>query len=394
MENKIKKDIDKKALHFCEPLISVFDSVEDTEKTEGMDMLLYSGGVIPNHFYWQNLSIDLSGMKLTKDLYPILLDHDTGKKIGFCDSPVIKDNALHMENIKFVDTEESHEFRRLSKQGFPYQASLYGVPTKVEVVEEGESVVVNGQKLEGPGHIWREFELREGSACVFGYDANTESKAFAEKNIEVNYEISRDESALSRATLTDESIQDKLDKEKIMDFDVKMFAEKQPEDYAKFVAGVTAEAVKEATDKLSAEHSEAVKLAAADLVGANEKLAAADERILSFEKEAAIQAQNALVAAADALWATKLSESDLPETLHKKVKVHVNYEKFIGDEGLDTDAFGAAIDEEIADWADKGITSSVLGSGFSKKDIDAADEAKKLTEKDDDACVDSMLSMI
>lgn len=393
MNNKMeKKVLNKKALCMSEPLINVFSG--DAEKPTEMSMLAYSGKVIPGHFYWGNLAIDTTGIKFPKKSYPILEDHKTDKKIGFSTKPTIIENALHMEGITLLETHEAYEFVHNSKAGFPYQASIYAVPSKIEEVEEGETAEVNGYTFKGPGTIWRKCALKESSVCTFGYDSNTESKAFAEKEIEVEYEISRDESALSRATQDDESIQDKLDKEKIMDFDVNMFAEKQPEEYTKFIAGVTAEAVKKATDKLSVEHSEIAEKLSADLVVANEKLAAADEKILSFEKEAAIQAQNALVATADALWATKLSESDLPETLHKKVKVHVSYEKFIGDKGLDTDTFGAAIDEEIADWADKGITSSVLGSGFSKKDIDAADEAKKLTEKEDDACVDAMLNLI
>mgnify|MGYP001481470470 CR=1 FL=1 len=55
------------------------------------------------------------------------------RKIGFASKPEVKD-AVVFRNISFVDTPESEEFRKLSKQGFPYQASIYAVPSVVERV--------------------------------------------------------------------------------------------------------------------------------------------------------------------------------------------------------------------------------------------------------------------
>lgn len=387
-----KKVINKSALCLSEPLKPVFSGA-DVEKPDGMTMLAYSGKIIPNHYFWGDLAIDVKGIKFPKDVYPILEDHNTEKKIGFSTKPIIIDNALHMEEITLLETNYAYDFVHNSKAGFPYQASIYAEPSKIEEVEEGKTAKVNGYELKGPGTIWRECALKESSVCTFGYDSKTSSKAFAEKDIEIEYKILRDESKLS-GSQNDKSIQENQKKETTMEFDINGFAEKQPEAYAKFVEGIVAVAVKEATDKLSVEHTEKVDALSADLVGANEKLADAEKENLSFKKEAAILAQNALVTAAETLWATKLAESDLPENLHEKVKMHVSHEKFVGDEGLDSEAFGVAIDEEIADWADKGITSTVLGSGFSQKKVDDDKENANKLSKETDEQAEALLKLI
>ena len=464
MSHKItkKQTVNKGALCMSQPLEPVFTGT-DADKPEEMTMLAYSGSVIPNHFFWGNLAIDTKGIEFPKKTYPILEDHETEKKIGFSDSPIVKDNALHMDNIVLLDTKEANEFIHNSKKGFPYQASIYAIPTDIEEIEEDASTEVNGYTFKGPGTIWRKCTLRESSVCTFGYDTHTESKAFAENDevdLEYQFKITHNSklkdgepkwstylTTENRKALPDSAFADmknrkyphhwisdgvmylhrgglaaarsraaqqsagsiiqahlkahakavgmgteeKIKKEtKLMDFDIIKFAEAKPEEYSKFVESAT----KEAIDKLSAKHTETLDTLSAELTDAKEKLTASEEKILSFEKEAAIQEQAAMTASADTIWATKLSESDLPENLHEKVKLHVSYEKFVSDKGLDTETFSAAIDEEVADWTEKGITSTVLGSGFSQKKVDDADEASKLTKKDDDACVEAMLNLI
>jgi len=156
-----------------------------------MEMTVYSGGVIKNHWYWDDLVMDLEGLKLSKSKYPVLEDHSTERKIAFSGKPVVKDGKLMLEkdNTVFVDTEVSREFQKLSKQGFPFQSSLRGVPKRVERIEEGTETQVNGFSLKGPGTVWREWDYMEGSVCVFGWDDNTSAAAFSKEEIALNYEL-------------------------------------------------------------------------------------------------------------------------------------------------------------------------------------------------------------
>ena len=52
-------------------------------KTRTLKMVAYSGKIIKNHWYWGDLAIDTSGMKMAKKEIPILQDHATEEKIGF-----------------------------------------------------------------------------------------------------------------------------------------------------------------------------------------------------------------------------------------------------------------------------------------------------------------------
>ena len=153
----------------------------DKDGAKSLQMTIYSGGVIENHWYWgRKLAIDLDGLKFTQGKYPILENHMQSKKIAFTGKPIV-DNALKVDPDKttFVSTPESDEFQRLSAEGFPYQASMYALPVIVERIEERGSAKVNGMTLKGPAVIWREAIFQEASICVFGWDTKTESKAFS-----------------------------------------------------------------------------------------------------------------------------------------------------------------------------------------------------------------------
>ena len=65
--------VPKGALHFRDE--NCFAKV-DKDK-EQLDMVIYSGGLIKGHWYWDNLAIDLSGMSFPKKKYPILENHNT-----------------------------------------------------------------------------------------------------------------------------------------------------------------------------------------------------------------------------------------------------------------------------------------------------------------------------
>ena len=70
--------VPKGALHFVDN--DCFAKAITVDEKDQMDMVVYSGGMIPNHWHWGNLAIDLDGIKFPKSKYPVLENHDTGKK--------------------------------------------------------------------------------------------------------------------------------------------------------------------------------------------------------------------------------------------------------------------------------------------------------------------------
>ena len=374
--------------HECEPIAVHFADGDD--KPPKLKLIGYSGGIIKNHWYWDDLAIDLTGIQFSAKT-PILEEHWLDRKIAFTGKPMTENGKLETdpEKTQFVDTEESLKFQTLSKAGFPYQASLYAKPSIVERISEGEKAKVNGFTMKGPGTIWRKCALKEISVCVFGYDSNTKATAFADnEEIELSFE---------QVNKTDKDIKTSTGKEvKNMPFDVKKFKEDNPDGYKALAEEIKGEITTDLTAQFSTEK--------AGLVTENEslktQLAAKDtentaltERVLGLEKNDAIRAENELTATAEHIWAMKLAESDVPESLHGKCSAMVSHAKFTKDGVLDTDKFAEAIEVEIKDWEAKGARTSVLGTGFSSKDeVDSETKKKEALTEENQKLSDRMLA--
>ena len=94
----------------------MFEESEDKAqpKKPKLKMVAYSGGVVKDHWYWGNLGIDLSGMKFTKDRYPLLQQHDIETRIAHMGKPVIENNKLMApeEDVVFLDNDSSKKLIR------------------------------------------------------------------------------------------------------------------------------------------------------------------------------------------------------------------------------------------------------------------------------------------
>jgi len=183
-----EKKVPKSALAFIDR--NAYVKFLDTGKPDApakLDMVGYSGSVIKDHWYWGDLAIDLAGITASRDRYPILEDHFQDLKIGHSGPPIIDENGLRIDpdDVVLLDNQEANTFVKNSRAGFPYQASIYAIPTQIEYLEAGEEAEVNGYVFAGPGHIWRQCEYQETSACVFGWDKNTRAAAFSDDVIEV-----------------------------------------------------------------------------------------------------------------------------------------------------------------------------------------------------------------
>jgi len=337
----------------CSATVKFLES--DGAKTPQLEMTAYSGGIIKGHWYWGDLAIDLEGMSFPKKKFPLLEDHDTSKKIGYIKKLSIENNQLTVVEATFLDT----------SQGFPYEASIYARPSQIQQLQENETADVNGFTMKGPGTIWRKSIFKESSVCTFGYDSNTKSAAMAEaEELTIDYS----EHLGSKTNFTEE--------EEGKNMDYLKFKQEHPEEAKKFAAEVEAAiAVKFAAEKAELE----AKLAAS--ADENSKLTAAQEgtvaRLAALEKAECIRAEQNLKYSADAIFADKFKEAQLPDRLSAKIRSLVSHDKFVANGTLDTDAFGNAVDAELKDWADSGV--SVMGFSTSSKSNDEPNSADKLS---------------
>ncbi len=362
MEDSMKKTesvkLTRRALYFNDHKAFAAVSVVEEGKKRGLEMIAYSGEIIKDHWYWNDLAIDTNGIKLSKTNIPVLGNHETDQKIGFGSFVVNEKHQIVAKDITLVDTPCCLEFIKLSEQGFPYEASIYAHPSKIQRLEEGEETEVNGFKMKGPGTVWRESVLKECSVVTFGADPNTKSAAMAE-NEEVVMEIVESEKKL------------KEDKEVNMDL-AKMKAE-----YPDLFAEVLALGKKEAEEAFVPIKA-GLEAKITELSTEKDKLSVANkdvnDRVLKLEKQETLRKEEGIKAVADAIFAGKLKETTIPERLFSKIRKQLNHETFVKDEKLDIEAFSAAIVTELKDWIPKeGETEgSVLGMSFTKS-IDGAD---------------------
>ena len=345
----------------------------DNKVTPKLRMIAYGGGIIKGHWYWDNLAIDLDGIKFKQSKFPVLENHSTDRKIAVIGKPIIEDGKLKApENAKFLPTEASQEFQTLSAEGFPYQSSIYAKPSNIERIAEGAKAEVNGFTMKGPGTIWRQCEFKEMSVCVFGWDSQTQASAFSKDEFEV---LSFEENEVP-ADNDDGDVNQKLNRRKEVKtiMDKNELRETHPDLVKEIVDEAVATALTEANDKHTKEKGElSVKIDT--LKASNEKLGAS---VLDLEKKDVIRSEGELMSQAQAIWNQKLGESDVPEHVWEKVRPHVSHTKFVSDGVFDTEKFKEAIDAEIKDWEGKGVTSSVLGAGFTQKEPE--DENKQTQE--------------
>ena len=90
--------------------------VANGEGKKKLNMLAYSGKIIKGHWWWGDLAIDCSGVSLMSPTFPILENHDRDLKIAFSSKPIINDEGIRInpDKTKFVSTDESEEFQKLS----------------------------------------------------------------------------------------------------------------------------------------------------------------------------------------------------------------------------------------------------------------------------------------
>lgn len=339
-----------------------FEMVEkDGKKVPKMRMLVYSGGIIEGHWYWGKLGIDLKGIKFTRSKYPILENHRTDLKIGFSGKPSINGGVkLENDNVTFLNTEASQEFQETAAEGFPYQASIYAIPSVIERVEDGASVEVNGHTMEGPGSVWRQCEYQEASVCVFGWDKKTEAAVFSKEETEIQAKMIdvKADTKLGEDTELDSpnSIINQLTKG-----GDKMDLEKLKKEHPELVTQIQNDFKTELETKFDQEKNTIV-------TEMKKEIQEKDDRILTLEKNDALRTEREHTAIADRIWSQKLAESDIAEHLFVKVQDHVKFNKFLNEGVLDVQAFTSAVEEEIKDWVTRGATTKVLGSGSTLKD--------------------------
>jgi hypothetical protein len=204
------KTINKAPAKACTLSGGVFEFGDNGEnsKTHPIKMLARSSQVI-EHWFWGRVVHDFAGMKMTKSKIPMDYCHNTDEILGYANHPEIKEDGLHLSGalIPFKDSDRATEVRFRADNGVPYEASINfsGDGIKVEYVDENQVATVNGQQIEGPLTIFREWPLRGVAVCPYGADGNT-SSSFSEGE-EITIETVKTQEVIDMATETAETVE-------------------------------------------------------------------------------------------------------------------------------------------------------------------------------------------
>lgn len=381
------------ATHFVEDNKEVVQFVEkDGEKVPMLKMTAYSGGMI-DHWYWGKFVINTDGIKLSGRT-PILEDHMTEKKIAV--GEFMKENGALVsipESTKFLSTKEAKDFLSNCENGFPYQSSIYAKPTKVTRFEEPQDVEVNGRKFSKIDCVWDTSMLKEASVCVFGYDSNTKAMTMAEDEIDVdgNANDFKQKSPEGGNTITPKEVSTMAEKMTLEQFKA------DHKDVADQFASEIMEAKKKENESIETrltavtEGMKELGVKVASLETENAKLSTENTSLKTTITQLSKDKETAEV---DAIWTEKLSASSIPETIRPKVKLAVNEDKFRKEDVLDAVALTAAIEAEIKEWEDAGVSSTdALGFG-SQGTSPAGSTDTKLAEKETKDTIDFMATFL
>lgn len=147
-------------------------------------------GVVPG--YYDPVIIDMAGASFDKPNTPVIMDHDTDKRVGHAVKQSIKNNRIVAEGIVSSLSESAKSFVDDSKEGYPFQVSVGADIKATEYIPEGESAQVNGKTWKGPLIIARATVIREFSITVLGADSNTTAVITAKRYLNEEIDTMKD----------------------------------------------------------------------------------------------------------------------------------------------------------------------------------------------------------
>jgi hypothetical protein len=117
--------------------------------------------------------VDLSGMSAPRGSGPILKGHDPDAIVGHWTKAEVMARQIKLAGVISNYGDAADEVRSRASEGFPWQASIGASAQRMEYVDSGEDVYVNGRKWQGPLYVARQTMLGEVSFVPIGADGAT-----------------------------------------------------------------------------------------------------------------------------------------------------------------------------------------------------------------------------
>lgn len=141
-------------------------------------MTAYTGGAI-NVGFGRPVVIDLAGTEVPRQSIPIFAHHNPERIVGHTVKVEKTAATLKASGIISGVSDDAQQVLALNDNGFPWQASVGMSVGKLEYVDAGQSVKVNGRNFSGPVIVARQTVLNEISFVPLGADNKTSATVAA-----------------------------------------------------------------------------------------------------------------------------------------------------------------------------------------------------------------------
>jgi hypothetical protein len=169
---------------------------EDEDKKPCFKMLAYTGAEVS--FYGERAVFNTTGMEIASQKSPIFRQHDPDRIAGFSEKiEKTAEGSLQIEGRLCPSTEAGREVAALAADGFPWQASVGLSDVRWTFIAEGDSVAVNGKKLDGPIYVADRSVLRESSFVPLGADGATKGVVLSAATIQ-GRQLPQEEDAMDK----------------------------------------------------------------------------------------------------------------------------------------------------------------------------------------------------
>jgi hypothetical protein len=107
----------------------------------------YSGGTVPGYTAKQDspIVIDLASLQSRSDRVVANLDHKPESRVGHVDQITNDGKTLTLAGVVSAATSAATEFLSSAAKGFPWSASIEAELPKLERIEHGKKISVNGR---------------------------------------------------------------------------------------------------------------------------------------------------------------------------------------------------------------------------------------------------------
>lgn len=152
-------------------------------KVRSFSMTAYTGGAMALAGFYYPVVVDLTGLSVRSQSRPIVYSHDLKQIVGHSERIDVTAQTIKVAGKVSGVGDSAKEVVALADNGFPWQSSIGADVVRLEFVDRGNTVKVNGKNFSGPVYVARSTSLREISFVALGADDNTSARIAAASHL-------------------------------------------------------------------------------------------------------------------------------------------------------------------------------------------------------------------